>query len=117
MWRAVHPSEGVVWLSSLSVPWWVAGGWALDLFAGHQSRLHGDLDIGILRRDVLQVLTALRSWECFEAKGGVLTRLQEGVVPRADVNSLWCRPAGTTPWTLELMLDESEGDRWVYRRQ
>ena len=116
-WLAVLPSESVSWLSSLAVPWWVAGGWALDLFVGSQSRPHSDLDIGVLRRDVLEVLAALRSWEFFEAKGGVLTRLREGEAPRADVNSLWGRPAQTTLWTLELMLDESDGDRWVFRRQ
>jgi hypothetical protein len=117
MWRAVNPRESMPWLSSLTVPWWIAGGWALDLFVGVQSRLHRDLDIGVFRRDVLQVLSALHSWEFFEAKGGELTRLREGGLPRADVNSLWVRPAGTTQWTLELMLDESVGDRWIFRRQ
>jgi hypothetical protein len=89
----------------------------LDLFAGNQSRPHQDLDIGILRRDVLKALAALPSWECFEAKHGVLTRLASGTAPRADVNSLWCRPAEASEWTLELMLDESDEGRWVYRRQ
>ena len=115
-WKAVHPSEGVRWLSALAVPWWVAGGWAIDLFAGGQSRPHKDLDIGILRRDALHVISMLSSWEFFEAKGGELTRLHGGVVPRAEVNSLWCRPADTTQWVLELMLDDSDDDRWVFRR-
>jgi hypothetical protein len=117
MWREVCPSECSPWLSALTVPWWIAGGWALDLYVGVQSRPHRDLDIGILRRDVLQVLAALHSWEFFEAKDRELTRLREGDLPRADVNSLWGRPAHTTQWTLELMLDESVGDRWLFRRQ
>jgi hypothetical protein len=61
----------------------VAGGWALDLFVVVQSRPHRDLDNGVLRRDVLEVLSALRSWKFFEAKGGVLTRLREGEARRA----------------------------------
>lgn len=105
------------WLSPLTVPWWIAGGWALDLFAGQQSRPHKDLDIGILRCDVVVVLAALASWDFFEAKDGVLTRLAVGQEPRADVNSLWCRTAGASEWTFELMLDDSEDGRWVYRRQ
>jgi len=122
-WRAVRPSEGILWLSRLTTRWWVAGGWALELFLGgpvldeSARRPHADLDIGILRRDVLQVLSALPSWEFFEAKDGVLTRLCEGRAPRADVHSLWGRPANSTEWLLELMLDESEGNRWVFRRQ
>lgn len=116
-WRSVHPRDGALCLSSLTVPWWIAGGWALDLFLGNQSRPHKDLDIGVLRRDVLEVLSALSSWEFFEAKGGVLTRLHAGETPRADVHSLWCRPVDTTLWTLQLMLDECEDERWVFRRQ
>jgi hypothetical protein len=104
------------YLSALQAPWWVAGGWALDLFVGRQSRAHKDLDIGILRRDALEVLSALSCWEFFEAKDGLLSRLREGDTPGADVNSLWCRPANETDWTFELMLDDSEEDRWVFRR-
>ena len=116
-WRPASPTDGAHWLSDISAPWWIAGGWALDLFAGKQSRRHGDLDIGILRRDVAQVLAKLPSWEVFEAHDGQLTRLQIGTLPRAEVNSLWCRPLGTTLWAMELMLDAARDDRWVFRRQ
>ena len=116
-WQPVHPSEAAETLRSLSVTWWIAGGWALDLFLGSRSRPHGDLDIGVLRRDLSKVLSALSSYELFEAKGGMLTALRAGEMPRADVNSLWCRPAGAPSWSLELMLDECDGARWVYRRQ
>jgi hypothetical protein len=116
-WRPVRPAEGADWLSPIGVPWWIAGGWAVDLFAGDQSRLHEDLDIGVLRRDVPAVRAALSSWEFFQATAGVLTRLPAGGAPPSDVHSLWCRPTGTDLWTLELMLDESEGDMWLFRRQ
>jgi hypothetical protein len=69
-----------------------------------------------LRKDVLKILPALSSWEIFEARDGLLSRLREGDAPRAQVNSLWCRRAGDSDWTFELLLDESEEDRWVFRR-
>jgi hypothetical protein len=109
--------RGAVWFAALDVPWWIAGGWALDLFGGSQSRAHADLDVGVLRRDITTVLTALSSWEIFEAKGGALTRLTVGETPGSAVHSLWCRPIGTTLWTLELMLDESVDGAWCYRRE
>ena len=115
-WRAASPGEGARWLASLTVPWWIAGGWALDIFAGYQSRPHKDLDVGILRKDVLQALSFLAAWEVFEAKNGVLTRLGAGTRPRPDVFSLWCRPAHNSDWAMELMLDEAENEHWIYRR-
>lgn len=116
-WCPASPVEAAHWLAVVCCPWWIAGGWALDLFVGAQSRRHGDLDIGVLRRDVAQVIGALSSWEFFEAHHGRLTRLQTGTLPRSEVNSLWCRPAGATLWAMELMLDASDDDRWVFRRQ
>jgi hypothetical protein len=116
-WRSVHPGEAAGFLSALRAPWWIAGGWALDLFVGKQSRPHKDLDIGVLRRDVMTVLSALPSWAIFEAKDGLLTRLSAGSAPRIEVNSLWCRRADDQDWTFELMLDSCEDDRWVFRRE
>jgi aminoglycoside-2''-adenylyltransferase len=115
-WQPVHPRQAARWLSPATVRWWFAGGWALDLFLGTQSRPHGDLDVGVSRRDALALIATLSSWEFFEAKDGVLTRLPAGSAPRENVNSLWSRPWGTAAWQLEVMLDACAGDRWIYRR-
>jgi len=112
-WRASHPSDAATFLASSNAPWWIAGGWALDVFRGATSRSHADLDIGILRRDVSTVLLGFSNWDVYEAKAG---RLAARCPPRLDVHSLWCRPTVGDPWTIELMLDESDGDTWVYRR-
>lgn len=37
--------------ANLRVPWWIAGGWAIDLAAGRISRAHHDIDVMILERD------------------------------------------------------------------
>lgn len=116
VWRAVAPAEVLPWLSPLSVPWWIAGGWALDLFLGQVSRSHADIDVGIFRADALQVCTSLSKWEFFEAHNGALTPLDAGTAPRAAVNSLWCRRRDQTEWSLELLLDEGGADRWTFRR-
>jgi hypothetical protein len=116
-WRAISPSEATAWLAPLSVRWWFAGGWAIDLHAGAQSRPHADLDVGILRRDVREVLAVFSSWDVYAAEAGSLTRLNAGALPRSSVNSLWCRPAGTTEWLVEFLLDDAMEDEWVFRRQ
>ncbi len=116
-WRPVQPRDVAALLLQVNVPWWIAGGWALDLFLGSQTRPHDDLDIGILRRDAAGIMAALPGWEFFEAAVGMLYRLGCYEQPRAEVNSLWCRPCNTQSWSLELMLDDADGDTWVFRRQ
>jgi hypothetical protein len=115
VWDATLPHEATDWFGSLSVPWWIAGGWAIDLFLKRQTRPHADLDIGVLRRNVGEVLRSIPGLEAFEARDGVLTRLSEPM-PRPEVNSLWCRASGARQWKFELLLDESEGETWIYRR-
>lgn len=34
-------------LEGIAAPWYVAAGWALDLFLGGQSRPHDDLEIAV----------------------------------------------------------------------
>jgi hypothetical protein len=38
-------------LSGLTVPWWITGGWAIDLAVGHRTRDHDDVDVMMLERD------------------------------------------------------------------
>ena len=115
-WYVSEPGTVAAWLAQARVPWWIAGGWALDLFLNDVSRAHTDLDVGVLRQDVADVLAALPGWEHFEAHDGTLARLTAGALPRPYVHSLWCRPASAADWTLEIMLDESEGGDWLFRR-
>jgi hypothetical protein len=114
-WRRTHPREASSYLAAITYRWWVAGGWALDLFLGTEGRPHRDLDIGILRRDAPLVLAGMSGFEFFEAMDGRLYRL-ESDTPRANIHSLWGRPLGTNQWVLELLLDESEHGDWIFRR-
>jgi hypothetical protein len=115
-WLTLAPHEAAVLLSVLRVPWWVAGGWAVDLFLGKVTRAHQDLDVGIFRSDAARVVASLSGWEFFEAKDGALSALALDAATRAGVNSLWGKRANTEQWELELMLDESDIESWVFRR-
>src|SRR4051794_39793213 len=48
-WTAVMQAARA--MTGLGRPWFVAGGWAIDLHRGSVSRGHGDVEIGILRND------------------------------------------------------------------
>jgi Aminoglycoside-2''-adenylyltransferase len=116
IWTALRPEDARRWLAGLSAPWWIAGGWALDLFVGRKTRAHQDLDVGCFRDDLPDVRRALTGWELHAARDGRLTRLAEGEFPDSAVHSLWCRPRGEAAWRLEILLDEREGDDWIFRR-
>ena len=97
-------------------PWGIAGGWALDLAVGRQSRPHADIDIAILRENQHDLRSRLR--------GGRVEKVVEHQLiewppnetleqPIHEVHVAW--PDGAH---LEFLLNERDprtGD-WLFRR-
>src|SRR3954447_9380019 len=104
-------------LSGCGVPWWIAGGWAIDLLVGYQTREHADIDVLFLRRDQQAVRTHLSGWDVHAADppGSLRPRPVGGMLPE-HVHDIWCRRSASDPWSLQLMLDASDGDQWLFRR-
>ena len=47
VWESRQPAQLAALLRGVTAPWYVAAGWALDLFRGEQTREHEDLEIGL----------------------------------------------------------------------
>lgn len=116
-WEPMAPGEAASELGALEVPWWIAGGWAIDLLVGHQTRAHGDLDVVVLRRDHEVVRQHLEDWDLWAADPpGTLRPWPVGEVLPEHVHDVWCRRDPDAAWSLQLMIDEADGDEWIYRR-
>jgi hypothetical protein len=115
-WEPATPHE-VAELFSAHTPWWLAGGYAIELAVGHAFREHGDIDVLLLRRDQLVAQRALAGWEWWAADPpGVLRPWLAGERLPVGVHDIWCRPGPDQPWRIQVMLAESDGDEWVCRR-
>jgi hypothetical protein len=115
-WEPLRPAEAAELFRDLAVPWWIAGGWALDLFAGRQTREHADLDVEVLRRDQFVVQRHLAGWDLHTAEDGELHPWRAGVELGAGINSIWCRRSPDAPWSVQVMFAQAEGDVWRFRR-
>jgi hypothetical protein len=114
-WAPLGLGPACTLLSPAPFPWWVAGGHALDLFVGHQTRIHADLDVSLLRADAPRWRAFLAGWDLHLAHAGVLTPWTEPEVA-PPVNSAWCRPRLTEPWCLQAMFEEGTATEWICRR-
>ena len=115
-WEPLAPQQVAELLRGLEVPWWIAGGWALDLFAGRQTRAHADIEVSVFRADEAKLRRQLSGWEFFVADAGALTPLPDDEALPAAAHEMWARERGHDAWQLEILVEEREGDRWVYRR-
>ncbi|GAA3681815.1 hypothetical protein GCM10022224_052590 [Nonomuraea antimicrobica] len=115
-WDAAPLGDVVELMRGLTAPWWVAGGYAIELAVGRAYREHGDVDVGLLRRDRLAVRRLLAGWDVHLAVAGTLAPWPLDEDLPGNVHDIWVREHPGGPWRFQLMLDEADGDEWVYRR-
>ncbi|WP_330240694.1 nucleotidyltransferase domain-containing protein [Streptomyces sp. NBC_00525] len=116
-WDPPPLAEAVRLLTALRSPWWIAGGYAVELAVGRAFRDHGDIDVLVPRDAQAEVRRVLPGWDWWAADPpGTLRPWHPGETLPAAVHDLWCRPGPDEPWRLQFMLDEVAGGDWVYRR-
>ncbi|HEX2143280.1 MAG TPA: hypothetical protein VHG10_02110 [Glycomyces sp.] len=116
-WEPAPPTEVHDLFAPVASPWWIAGGYAIELAVGRPFREHGDVDVLLLRRDQLVVQRVLDDWEWWAADPpGRLRPWARGEVLPPEVHDIWCRPGPDEPWRMQFMLDGFEDDEWVSRR-
>jgi hypothetical protein len=116
LWSDWTPNDVGTALRDCAVPWWIAGGWALDLVPNAASRAHSDIDISCFRDDCAGLRTSLPGWEFYGAHRGELIHLDKQTPVPTYVHGLWCRPQRATIWHFEVLIEEREAGEWVYRR-
>jgi hypothetical protein len=103
-------------LDAFSVPWWIAGGLAIDLFLGWESRPHADVDIEMFRSDREILFDAFEGWDLNLISGGELTPFHRGQELAPEVFGVWGRPGPAEPWAVEVMLADGDMNEWRFRR-
>ena len=104
-------------LDAVECPWYVAGGWAIDLFLGAVTRPHADIDVLVFREHQEQLRHRLpihRLHKIVPAPGGGIEEpWLPGDVLELPVHQLRARTAQVD---FDIFLADSVGAMWVYRR-
>ena len=112
-WDPWSPAQVAEDLAGVTAPWCVAAGWALDLFIGHQTREHHDLEIGVPSHGFAHVQEALAGFEFVVIGDGKAWPLTDDSLARH--RQTWVRePNG--PWRVDVMREQWDGDTWICRR-
>lgn len=108
-------------LSGLAVPWWVAGGWAIDLFVDRVTRDHQDVDLVVARDDQRAVFEHFpdRTWSKIAPHPDGLTG-QGTIEPwdggRLDLPTHQVLADADDGSRIEFLLAEIAGGLWRSRR-
>jgi hypothetical protein len=116
-WIPWHPDEVMRQLAGVPASWCVAGGWALDLWLGKQTRLHHDLEIAVLRPDFVTFRARLsRFGSFFVAADDRVFLLPSEASPAAQHHQVWLLEESAKIWRLGIFLEPGDNDTWVFRR-
>jgi hypothetical protein len=115
-WDPWSPAEVARLLNGVTTPWWVAGGWALDLWLGHRSRAHSDIEICTPRAEWAAIRQRLAGHDLWCARDGRVSPLGPGA-PVPDVcRQVWVGDGRTHDWRLDVMLERGDRSEWVCHR-
>lgn len=118
-WDPWRPDQIASLLRSVTAPWYVAGGWALDLYRGEQSREHGDVEVAVPATAFDQVRTALGDYQFEVAGDGRLWPLAGPAF--ATMHQTWVselargRPRDRV-YRLDVFREPARDGRWACRR-
>ncbi|NNG34430.1 hypothetical protein HKD39_01575 [Nakamurella sp. DB0629] len=97
--------------------WWIAGGWAIEAFAGPH-RSHDDIDPSIPQRDIPALRAHLAGrYDIWQADDGSLRPLVSETDPVSDTcENLWLRRSGADPWEYDFILMDASSTTWTFKR-
>ena len=117
-WDAWRPDEVARRFDGVSVPWYVAAGWAIELFLGEQQREHEDLEIAVPNTRFDELAGVLEGLEvCVITDRAEATPLAEARDRLIDTHQTWIREPATGCWRFDVFREPSDGDTWICRRE
>ena len=121
LWDAWRPEQAAALLAGVQAPWYVAAGWAVDLFLGEERRAHGDLEIAVPRERFGEIAEALAGFELFIPDGDLTDRslvwpLDQAPKALDGHHQTWVREPATGRWRLDVFREPSDRDTWICRR-
>ncbi|HEU4423016.1 MAG TPA: GNAT family N-acetyltransferase [Pilimelia sp.] len=116
-WDPWHPREAAARLAGLDVPWYVAAGWALDLWHGRQTREHGDLEIAVPRARLDRVRRHLTQagFELYMSSGRLARLGPDDELP-PQRHQVWVCEPEVPAWRLDVFCEPTDGVTWFFRR-
>ncbi len=112
------PQQVVTLMAGFEKPWGICGGWAIDLYLGKVTREHHDIEIAVFRKDQIAVQTHLRDWYLTKvvSLAGQRDQWKEDEQLQPPIHEIHAQRPDTVLHHLEILLNESAGDHWQFRR-
>ena len=111
-------------MADFPTPWWLGGGWAIEVWAGSPSREHEDIEICVLRGDQELVYTYCAGWQFFTPvdnewapmAGGERLLFPRFMLQLRRTPETAVAVAGMPP-EFEFLLNDLTDGRWIFHHE
>ena len=117
-WDGWQPAETARLLAPVEAPWYVAAGWAIDLFLGAQTREHSDLEIAAPsdRFDTVATVLERAGFELYVVGEHEAIPLAQAGEALELHHQTWLLDRAAGCWRMDVFREPSDGDTWICRR-
>jgi hypothetical protein len=112
-WDAWDPATVAKLLEGVAARWYVVGGWALDLFRGHQTRDQEDLEIATPLWDFDRIRERLSACEFFVAGREGFWPVDGAGAAYFEYQQTMARDSSTGKWRVDVIRAPDDGTRWT----
>lgn len=100
-------------------PWYIAGGWAIDLYLGIVTHAHKDIEIAIFRKDQRELYEYLDDWFLYKVIPGqekmeTWMKMEWLSSPIHEIHAI--SKVARKNIDYEILLNESDHQYWYFRR-
>ena len=111
-----QPKRVAALMREFEPDWFVAGGWAIDLFLEKEKRPHEDIEIAIFRRDQSALQNHLQDWHLQKVENGILSDWNKDDFLELPIFEIHCFNEKKELSRFEVLLNEINGKEWIFRR-
>jgi hypothetical protein len=116
-WDPLRPEQVARLFAGVDLPWYIAAGWAIDLFLGEERREHRDIEVAVPNTRFDELGEVLAGFEVFVITAHAeATPLEEARDRLWDTRQTWIRDPTSGKWRFDLFREPSDGDTWICHR-
>jgi len=114
-WDPWHPRDFTARMENADFPWFVVGGWAIDLFLGKPTRDHEDLEVAVPSSFFERLPQHFPEFDFWIPQGkGELAQMSTGTLA-GDSHQTWAYERAAQVWRFDVFREPYDGDTWICR--
>ncbi|NLB47489.1 MAG: hypothetical protein GX814_07130 [Microbacteriaceae bacterium] len=115
-WQPLTPAATADLLAAAEVRWWLSGGAALDRWLGEPIRERRNIDVSVVRTDLVALIASLPDgYDVWAVRDEELVPYAE-VSETDEVQPVLVRDTERDAWVLRVNVEDGAPRAWVYKR-